>query len=245
MKWSMPNNNLLQALPVITELTLDLADGRLSPDEIQNLIAHAGPLLTQLLAAALVAQPPANPAPAPAQPAPPVPVAPAPAPASGAKLRIIKLTARLTGVYDRNNVGAGDVALARAHRGDNTDNGYIFHTDGEATLEDGTVLQPGDPRWRQVNRWAPNGNAIFPYYEYNGVLTDIRHGDHGTPSVNPFSFVDDEGMTVSFQVDTAEPHNTQAGFRFGLMHKNEDGTFVDSGLIGQGNVSDGKPFLFR
>lgn len=241
-------NLLVSILPIVGEITVDLADGKIDDVERANLLAHAGPLLAALtgLLIAAAAPRPAEPAPAPvAPPAPaPVPVPPAPAPAAR-KLRIVKGTAHVTGVYDRNNVGAGDAALAAVLRGDNMDNGYILHTDSEWTLEDGSVLRTGDPRWQQVNRWAPNGNAIFPYYEYNGVLTAIWAGDHGSEFVDPFSFEDDEGCTVSFRVETPAPHNTQATFRFGYAHRNEDGEWVRTGLIGQGNVPEGAAFKVR
>ena len=247
-----PRTNLLiSALPLVGELTIDLADGKLDDVERERLIEHAGPLLqalTGLLIAAAVRPPAPTPAPAPAPPptvpapAPPVVVAP---PAPARKLRIVKGTAHVTGVYDRNNVGAGDAALAALLRGDNMDNGYILHTDSEWTLEDGSVLRPGDPRWKDVNRWAPNGNAIFPYYEYNGALTAIWAGDKGSEFVDPFSFEDDEGCTVSFRVETPAPHNTQATFRFGYAHKNEDGEWVRTGLIGQGNLPEGVAFKVR
>lgn len=237
-------------IPAIGELTMALADGRIDAQERAKLIAALTPLLVRLMM-----PDPTQPAPVPTVPAPaPPPTAPPSAPVAqpgaptvpGRKLRIVSGKARLSSIYGRDNVtGVGAAATANVLAGGNADNGWHLHTDSEWTLEDGTVLQPGDPRWAQVNRWAPNGNAIYPYYEYDGQLTDIRHGDKGSDYVDPKSFVDDEGCTVTFEVETPPPHNTQHTFRFGYFARNEDGSEADTGLIGQGNVSGGAPFNIR
>src|SRR5437773_2025492 len=81
------NASLAQLLPLILEITADLADGKLDADEKRTLIAHAGPLVAQLIAAGLikpeVVAPVAPPSPVvgtqPA-PAPPFPFQPVPAP---------------------------------------------------------------------------------------------------------------------------------------------------------------------
>lgn len=235
--------------PVIRELSVALSDGDLTSEEIRRLL----PGLVLVLAASRIAPRVAAPqpivipsTPPPAQPAPrPIPSPASPASTGGRMVRIVRLKAKLTGIFDRRNQPVTPDPLPGVLRGDNWDNGFIGHSDCTPILEDGTELRTGDPRWKELNRWAPNGNAIFPYYEYNGQLTDIRHGDHGSEFVEPESFEDDEGCTVSWKVDTADPHNTQATFRFGYMYKAEDGSFVDSGLIGQGNKVDGEPFNIR
>src|SRR5574341_853332 len=224
-----------------TVVALDKADddGKVSADEV---ILALMPLTMQLQAA----QAAAHAVSAVLTPAAPTTVTvPAPTPITPAKLRIVKLEARLTGIFDRNNQPVTPDPLPGVLRGDNWDNGFNGHSDCTPILEDGTRLVTGDPRWKQVNRWDPNGNAIFPYYEYNGQLTDIRQGDHGSEFVEPTSFEDDEGCTVTWKVDTAPPHRDQANFRFGYMHKNEDGSWVDSGLIGQGNQPGGEPFKIK
>jgi hypothetical protein len=122
-------------------------------------------------------------------------------------------------------------------QGANIDDGSWLHTDCSPFGFDGTEIATGDPRWAFVNRAAwPNGNPIFPYYEWNGHLTSILHGDVGSPEVNPGSFEDNEGCTVTYKLDG------KGTFRFGYLARRRDGTLVDSGLIGQGNVVGGAPF---
>ena len=245
-----PRISMITFLPLIGEVTMDLADGHIDQKERQRLIAAVFQLMQLLIAQAMEPKPPAPvPVIPPAPPAPTQVTPPTPAPVTptaGTKLRIVSGKARVSSIYGRDNVtGVGEAATQNVLNGGNFDNGWHMHTDSEWTLSDGSVLQPGDPRWAQVNRWAPNGNAIFPYYEYDGQVTDIRHGDHGSDYVDPKSFEDDEGCTVTFEVETPAPHNTQHTFRFGYMHKNEDGLWVDTGLIGQGNRVNGDPFKVR
>ena len=83
---------------------------------------------------------------------------------------------------------------------------------------------------------------VWPYYEFNGKLTSILAGDDGSPEVNPGGG-GPEGCTITFKIEG------KGTFRFGYLARRRDGTLVDSGLIGQGNVvagegnvRDGAPF---
>jgi len=123
--------------------------------------------------------------------------------------------------------------------GANIDDGSWLHTDCTPTADSGTEVLTGDPRWAGMNRSWPNGNPIFPYYEFNGRLTKITEGDHGSDEVEPGSFEDDQGCTVTYKI-------TGPGtFRFGYLYRRHDGRLIDSGLIGQNNQVDGAPFNIR
>lgn len=171
-------------------------------------------------------------------PAIPVPVVLPPA-AAGAVDDVKVLRARLAFVEKaRRNSANGQRGELEDHprfleilAGANIDDGSWLHTDCTPLADSGTEIATGDPRWPTLNHSWPNGNAIFPYYEWNGRLTKITEGDHGSGEVEPGSFEDDEGCTVAYKI------NGKGKFRFGYIARRHDGTLVDSGLVGPFNVA--------
>jgi hypothetical protein len=174
---------------------------------------------------------------------PPVAVAPAPTAAAVAgagtfdevatikgHLGMIELPVRLTGgVRGVEDLPRRQEILAGA----NAHSGSRFHMDFSPFLANGTEIGTGDPRWATANRWAPNGCPVWLYYECDGLSTlDGHHSDN----VEPGSVEDDMGCTPTFLV------TGPAKVRFGAQYRRHDGTMVDSGLIGQGNVAGGEPF---
>lgn len=123
--------------------------------------------------------------------------------------------------------------------GANIDDGSWLHTDASPIADSGTEIITNDPRWATLNHSWPNGNVVFPYYEWNGKLCKITEGDHGSDEVEPGSFEDDEGCTVTYKL------TGKGTFRFGYIARRKDGTLIDSGLVGQGNVAGGAPFNIR
>jgi len=115
------------------------------------------------------------------------------------------------------------------------DDGSWLHTDCTPRMDDGTELAPGDPRWSLVNNWAPNGQAIWLYYEFDGLSTLDGHHSEG---VEPSSVEDDHGCTPAYKVTAQGPHK----IRFGFQYKRHDGKLLDTGVIGQGDVVGGVPF---
>jgi hypothetical protein len=115
--------------------------------------------------------------------------------------------------------------------GANIDDGSWLHTDCTPFADSGTEIAPDDPRWPTLNHSFPNGNVVFPYYRFNGKLTKITEGDHGSGEVEPGSFADDQGCTVTYKI------NGKGKFEFGYLARRHDGTLVDSGLVGPFNVA--------
>lgn len=117
--------------------------------------------------------------------------------------------------------------------GANIDDGSWLHCNLTPYMPDGSELAPGDIRWGSVNNWAPNGAAIWLYYEWDGQSTlDGHHSEF----VEPGSVADDHGCTPTYKI------TGKGKFRFGFQYTRHDGKVLDTGLIGQGNVRDGAPF---
>jgi hypothetical protein len=170
-------------------------------------------------------------------PATPAPVA---APAAGGdeikqlvgKLYFVEIPARIAGA--RGEIEDRD-RFQQIQAGANIHRDSWLHTDVKPIADSGTEITTGDPRWASQNHaWSPNGCPVWLYYEFDGQSTlDGHHSD----SVEPGSVEDDQGCTPTYKI-------TGPGkFRFGFQYKRHDGTMVDSGLIGQGNVAGGAPFV--
>jgi hypothetical protein len=233
--------------PFLKDLFDDLADGHLN--NTPKLIGSGLPLALQIIQATQThpaVEPPAPVAPAPAAPVvAPVVVAPVAPPAPPAGVDDIgKLKVHLGIIEDRNGRQLSDAEIANIQNSNgNMDDGARIHTDCTPFGDSGSEYVPGDARWNGANRSWPNGAPVFPYYEADGKLTSILHGDQGTPWVEPQSVADDNGCTVTFHV--APTDGQQHTFRYGYLYRRHDGTIVDSGLIGRGNVVNGTPYTIR
>ncbi len=117
--------------------------------------------------------------------------------------------------------------------GANADDGSWLHCDATLFWEDESEIYPGDPRWAQVNKWAPNGCEVWLYYEWNGQST---LAGHHSEFVEPGSVEDNHGCNPTYKI------TGKGKFRYGFQYKRKDGTMLDTGLIGQGDVVDGEPF---
>lgn len=184
-----------------------------------------------------------------AVPAPPPVATPLTATAAGdiatlkGKLSFIELPPRITGLP--RGVSSPEQPNIESHaRFDEIQQGANIHCDSwlhcdvDPIGDDGAKYETGDPRWASANHWAPNGNPIWLYYEWNGQSTlDGHHSEF----VEPGSVEDDLGCTPTYKI-------TGPGkFRFGFQYKRHDGKLVDSGLIGQGGAGShgavgGAPF---
>lgn len=181
-----------------------------------------------------------------AAPAPPivapvavVPVAAGDIAALHAKLSFVEIPPRVTG-QPRGSEGSieGRPRFDEIQAGANIHADSWLHCDVDPIGDNGVKYETGDPRWAAANRWAPNGNPIWLYYEWNGQSTlDGHHSEN----VEPGSVEDDLGCTPTYKI-------TGPGkFRFGFQYLRHDGRMVDSGLIGQGGAGShgavgGEPF---
>ena len=142
---------------------------------------------------------------------------------------MIELPVRLTG--GQRGVEDLDRRHEIIYNGANAHSGSWFHTDFSPFLANGVEIATGDPRWASANHWAPNGCPVWLYYECDGQSTlDGHHSE----LVEPSSVADDQGCTPTFKV------TGPCKVRFGAMYKRHDGSIVDSGYIGQGNVAGPK-----
>lgn len=150
------------------------------------------------------------------------------------KLYFVELPPRVTGKPRGSEGGIeGRERFQEIQAGANIHADSWLHCDVDPIGDNGVKYETGDARWAGANRWAPNGNPIWLYYEWNGQST--LEGHHAE-EVEPGSVEDDLGCTPTYKI-------TGPGkFRFGFQYLRHDGRMVDSGLIGQGNVPGGEPF---
>lgn len=235
-----PRINVGTFLPLITELTLDLADGRLSDDEIERLgerLGDAVKVLGQVVAArrraataaaAAAAQAAAAVPPAPvAAPTPPAPVAP---PVAGVTLTALKASI-LFGERDRKGGNSGpqyDAVNETQGKGDRVHFDCTPTPDVPAFNE--TLVQANgvtpliEPRWGRV---GPDGVEILDWNSHDepdhfGLESwEKRPGDTSGPGLTPVLLLNNQ----------FGPGRTRCFLYFVLAARDNDGVGLESNRV--------------